>query len=265
MPFALTGFFLAVKYAGNPFEWKILILIILCMVFARNAAMAFNRYIDREIDTRNPRTALREIPLGLVRPSSALHFTWINALLFIATTFFINQITLRLSPVALLLILGYSFTKKFTSLSHFILGLSLSLAPIGAYLAVTGEFDFIPLLFSLIVIFWVSGFDIIYALQDHEFDKTEKLKSIPVLFGKKNSILISIILHIIVAIIVIYIGVYLHAGISYWSGSILFTGLLLYQHILVKPHDLSKINIAFFTTNGIASIIYAFFTIFELY
>ena len=157
MPFALIGFFLAIRMNHIEFNWVILLLIILCMVFARNAAMAFNRYADKEIDNLNPRTAIREIPSGLIKPRSALLFTILNALLFIATTWFINPLTFKLSPVALLVILGYSLTKKFTSLCHFILGLGLSLAPIGAYISVTGKFNIIPIMFSCVVFFWVSG------------------------------------------------------------------------------------------------------------
>src|SRR6056297_3110881 len=179
MPFAFIGYFLALYQTNANFEWKLLGLIVLCMIFARYAAMAFNRFIDREIDNKNPRTAIREIPSGVVKAKSALIFVIVNALLFILTTYFINKITFILSPVALFIILGYSITKKFTALCHLILGLGLSLAPIGAYLSVTGQFAVIPVIFSFVVLFWVSGFDIIYALQDEDFDKQEKLYSIP--------------------------------------------------------------------------------------
>lgn len=265
MPFAMVGFFVAVKYGGYSFEWKLLLLVILCMVFARNAAMAFNRFIDREIDFKNPRTALREIPAGIIKARSALHFVILNSIFFIATTYFINNLTFYLSHVALFVVLGYSFTKKFTPLCHIILGLGLSLAPIGAYLSVTGKFDILPLLFSAIVLFWVSGFDIIYALQDEEFDIAEKLKSIPAWLGKNIAIVASIILHVISAITVLFVGYYFEFGILYWIGAILFTGLLFYQHLLVKPNDLSKVNLAFFTTNGIASLIYGVFVILDLF
>ena len=159
--------------------WLIFILIILCMIFARSAAMAFNRYLDRSFDAKNPRTAIREIPAGVLRANNVLLFTIANCLLFIACCYFINKLCFYLSPVALFVVLGYSYTKRFTPLCHLILGLGLSLAPIGAYLAVTGRFDLLPILFSLTVLFWVSGFDIIYALQDEEFDKANKLYSIP--------------------------------------------------------------------------------------
>ncbi len=260
MPFALIGFFLAI-YNGYPFSWRLLLLVILCMIFARNAAMAFNRFVDRSIDLKNPRTALREIPRGILRPRSVLFFTAINSILFITTAAFINSLTLALSPVALFIILGYSFTKKFTSLCHFILGLGLSLAPIGAYLAVASRFQIIPLLFSFIVFFWVSGFDIIYALQDESFDKTEKLHSLPVHIGRRHSLVFSAIAHLFSAALVISAGCILNASFYYWFGSLIFIGLLIYQHIFITHDNISHINRAFFTLNGIASIFFAFFTI----
>jgi 4-hydroxybenzoate polyprenyltransferase len=181
LPFAVIGYFLAIHFTANVFDLKLFGLIILCMIFARSAAMAFNRYIDKHIDAANERTAVREIPSGAVKPTSALVFVIINCLLFVTTTYFINTICFYLSPVALAVVLGYSYTKRFTALCHLVLGVGLSLAPIGAYLAVTGEFNLLPLLFSFAVLFWVSGFDIIYALQDEEFDKSKILKSITVI------------------------------------------------------------------------------------
>ena len=260
MPFAFIGFFLAV-HQGFKLEWLTLGLVVLCMVFARNAAMAFNRYADREIDMKNPRTAIREIPQGIIKAGSALKFVLLNSIAFITTTAFINKLTLFLSPVALFVILGYSITKKFTSLCHFILGLGLSLAPIGAYLAITGRFSLIPILFSFIVFLWVSGFDIIYALQDEEFDKTEKLKSIPAFTGTKQAILISTAVHILCGLFVIIAGILGQFGLWYWIGASLFITLLTYQHLLVRPNDLSRLNHAFFTANGIASVIFAIFTV----
>lgn len=264
MPFALIGYFLALHQTEAKFEWKLFLLVILCMVFARNAAMAFNRFVDREIDIKNPRTAIREIPSGIIKAKSVLFFVIINSALFIATTYFINPLTFKLSPIALLIILGYSITKKFTAICHLILGLGLSLAPIGAYLAVTGKFALLPILYSFVVLFWVSGFDIIYALQDLDFDKEEELKSFPVFFGKKGALAASTLLHILSAVLTISAGYLGNFGILYWIGSVIFIGLLFYQHTLVKPNDLSKVNVAFFTTNGIASVIFAVFTITEL-
>jgi len=264
MPFAFIGYFLALYQINSEFDWRLFVFVVLCMVFARNAAMAFNRFIDREIDIKNPRTAIREIPAGMIKAKSALLFVVINSILFIATTYFINTLTFKLSPIALLVVLGYSITKKFTALCHLILGLGLSLAPIGAYLAVTGEFSLIPVLYSFVVLFWVSGFDIIYALQDLDFDKEEELKSFPVFFGKRGALNASTLLHILSAGLTIFAGYLGGFGIIYWIGSAIFIGLLFYQHSVVKPNDLSRINLAFFTTNGIASVIFAIFTITEL-
>jgi 4-hydroxybenzoate polyprenyltransferase len=264
MPFAIIGYFLASSQTGQKFSWYLLLLVVLCMIFARNSAMAFNRFADRHFDSLNPRTALREIPLGIIKPGSAMIFTMINSTLFIATTWFINTITFRLSPVALLIILGYSFTKRFTVFCHFVLGLGLSLAPIGAYLAVTGKFNWLPLMFSGIVLFWVSGFDIVYALQDDDFDKSYSLKSLPALLGRKRAILLSTLLHTFSAILVIFAGIAIKSGVYYWIGAIIFILLLIYQHLLIKPDKLNRINLAFATLNGIASVIFATFVVIDL-
>ncbi len=270
MPFALIGFFLAVnsvEFSFNSAGWKLLILVILCMIFARNAAMGFNRYIDRAIDKKNPRTAVREIPAGIIKGKSALLFVLINSALFVATTFFINSLVFYLSPIALAVVLGYSLTKRFTWLCHFVLGIGLALAPIGAYLSVTGEFAWPPLLFSFAVLFWTAGFDIIYALQDEEFDKTEQLKSVPVLLGKNKSLILSAILHLFTATFIVFAGFSQPENFSYlyWIGVILFIALLIYQHLIVKPNDLSRVNLAFFTTNGVASLLFSIFTISGFY
>ena len=255
LPFALVGFFLAYQMTGAVFPVGKLLLVILCMVFARSAAMGFNRYIDRKIDQRNPRTANREIPAGVISPSAALAFVIIASVLFTVCTWFINPLCFYLSPVALLVILGYSWTKRFTSLCHLVLGVGLSLAPIGAYLAVLGQFDLLPLLLSFAVFLWVSGFDIIYALQDEEFDRSQKLHSIPAALGKKRALMLSNILHLFCGFFILYFGYYGQFGLFFWIGALVFLFLLTYQHFLVKPNDLSKVNLAFFTTNGIASVV----------
>ncbi len=270
MPFALIGFFLAVRISEvsfNSFDYWILVFVIFDMIFARNAAMAFNRWLDRRIDKKNPRTSNREIPAGKVNKNFTLLFVVVNSALFMFVTYLINPLVFYLSPIALVVILGYSYTKRFTWLCHFVLGTGLSLAPIGAYLAVTAEFSILPLLFSMTVLFWTAGFDIIYALQDEEFDKKEKLKSIPVTLGKKNALKFSSFLHIIASIFIILAGLFFakYLGYLYWVGVFLFCISLIYQHKIVKHDDLSKINIAFFTTNGVASIVFACFTIVSLY
>ena len=289
MPFAMVGFFLGLKYVGlfyGTTQWNLnktvgwdltqeeatskdlfikFLLVLGCMVFARSAAMAFNRYLDRRFDAKNPRTAVREIPAGILKADNVLFFTIANCILFIACTFFINRLCFYLSPVALAIVLGYSYTKRFTPLCHLILGLGLSLAPIGAYLAVTGTFSLLPLLFSLAVIFWVSGFDIIYALQDEEFDKTQKLYSIPAWLGKAKALRVSEVLHLLSGACVVIAGMYGNFGWLYWIGVLIFGGMLIYQHSIVKPTDLRRVNLAFMTANGIASVVFAIFVIADLF
>lgn len=266
LPFAIIGFFLAVSQSNVSINWLTFIYVILCMVFARSAAMAFNRYIDRDIDKENERTAeVREIPNGTIKAKNALYFVIINSVLFIITTYFINPLCFYLSPIALFVVLGYSITKRFTALCHLILGIGLSLAPIGAYLAVTGEFNYLPLLFSFAVLFWVSGFDIIYALQDEEFDKKQQLHSIPVLLGKRNALFFSSFLHVLTAAFIILAGYLGKLGYLYWIGASIFILMLTYQHLIVKPNNLSKVNLAFFTTNGVASVVFAIFVLLSLY
>ena len=259
MPFAFIGFFLAVTTTSYKFDWLKLVLMVLCMVFARNSAMAFNRYLDRNIDAKNPRTKQRDIPAGRISPAAALTFTIVNCLLFITTTWFINHLCFYLSPVALLVVLGYSATKRFTALCHLVLGLGLALAPIGAYLVVTGQFALTPLFFSFSVLCWVSGFDIIYALQDIDFDQHEHLHSIPAYLGKTKSLWLSSFLHVLSAVFVIMPAFFTHVGIPYYIGIAFFCAMLIYQHLLVKPNDLSRVNFAFMTTNGIASVVFAAF------
>jgi 4-hydroxybenzoate polyprenyltransferase len=288
MPFALVGFFIGLfhkKFGEIPFTGSpdvileegrltdifsrdmfiLLLLVLACMVTARTAAMAFNRYLDRHYDAQNPRTLVREIPKGIIKPENALMFTIVNCVLFTAFTWFINPLCFFLSPVALLVILGYSYTKRFTPLCHLILGLGLSLAPIGAYLAVTAHFTLLPVFFSLAVICWVSGFDIIYALQDEEFDKSQQLYSIPASVGKKNALRVSRILHVFSALFVVIAGWYGGFGLWYWSGVVIFCGMLIYQQSIVKPHDLKRVNLAFMTANGVASVVFAIFVITDLF
>jgi 4-hydroxybenzoate polyprenyltransferase len=265
MPFAFIGFFLAISVTGQEFNWLKLLLMILCMIFARNAAMAFNRYLDRGIDSQNPRTAIRDIPSGKISSNEALIFTIVNSILFILATLLINKLCFFLSPVALAVVLGYSYTKRFTPLCHLILGLGLALAPIGAYLVVAGEFAMLPLYFSLAVLFWVSGFDIIYALQDEEFDRKNNLNSIPAWLGKKKALNVSSVFHVLAVIFVTMPYIVSSFSWFYLAGVLFFIILLIYQHQLVKPNDLSKVNRAFFTTNGIASVVFAIFFLLDAY
>ncbi|MEJ7912327.1 MAG: UbiA-like polyprenyltransferase [Chitinophagaceae bacterium] len=286
LPFALIGFFLGVSsglfeksiVALNPSMdaetrdlsylenyARLFILVILCMVLARSAAMACNRYLDRKWDALNPRTAIRELPKGLITPQNALTFTLVCCALFIVCTFFINTICFVLSPVALAVVLGYSYTKRFTAFCHLVLGLGLSLAPIGAYLAVTGVFHLLPIMFSFAVLFWVSGFDIIYALQDEEFDRNNQLHSLPASVGKARALRISEFLHLFSAACIVAAGVVGNFGWLYWTGVLGFGGMLIYQHSIIKPGDLKRVNVAFMTANGIASVVFALFVISDLY
>ena len=286
MPFALIGFSLGLvkgdfkqtnlnNSIGGGFDitnfifrqkigFKFL-LVLICMISARSAAMAFNRYLDRNFDAKNPRTAIREIPAGIISANSALRFVILSSVIFVIAAFFINAICFALSPVALFVVLFYSYTKRFTALCHLVLGLGLSLAPIGAYLAVTGRFDVLPLLFSLAVIFWVSGFDIIFALQDVDFDQSQHLYSIPSVLGKAKGLRVSELLHLVSAGCIIIAGFYGHFHWLYWMGVLVFIAMLIYQHSIVKPNDLSKVNLAFMTANGIASVVFAMFVIGDLF
>lgn len=267
LPFALIGFTLGVNHAPKTPATNFALLfveVLMCMVFARSAAMSFNRWLDRHFDALNPRTAQREIPAGVIKASNALTFTVINSALFIATTWFINPLCFYLSFVALFVILFYSYTKRFTALCHLVLGAGLALAPIGAYIAVTGVFHLVPVLFGFSVFTWVAGFDIIYALQDEEFDRSQQLHSIPAALGKKNALLVSTFLHIVSACFIIAAGAIGDLGWLYWLGAAFYCSMLIYQHLLVKPHDLSKVNMAFANTNGLASVIFAVFTILSI-
>lgn len=264
MPFALTGFFMATVKAGQPFSWQLFVLVVLCMVFARSAAMGFNRWLDADIDRKNPRTAKREIPAGVITEKNALLFVIVNCLLFMLTTWFINTICFFLSPVALIVVLGYSYTKRFTALCHLVLGLGLSLAPIGAYLSVTGKFALLPVLLSVLVMCWTGGFDIIYSLQDEEFDRSLSLNSVPAWLGKAGGLHFSEALHLVAGALVIIIGLMGHFHWLYAIGASVFIIMLITQHLLVKPNDLSRVNIAFMTTNGIASVVLAVFAISDM-
>jgi 4-hydroxybenzoate polyprenyltransferase len=268
MPFALIGFFLGIQSlapGASVEEIRLFVLVIACMVFARSAAMAFNRYLDRYFDALNPRTAQREIPVGVIKPRQALAFTVGMSVLFVSCAWLINTLCFFLSPLALLIILGYSYTKRFTPLCHMVLGAGLSLAPIGAYLAVTGQFAMVPLFFSFAVLTWVSGFDIIYSLQDETFDRSQDLYSIPVWLGTKKALGVSRVLHSASFILIGLAGWYGPFGWIYWGGALLYGGLLIYQQWLVSPVDLSRVNLAFMTVNGIASILFSVFVIADLY
>ena len=246
------------------FSWWLLAQVVLCMVFARNVAMGFNRWADRKYDAENPRTANREIPAGAISPRNALIFISINGVLFVATASTINTLTALLSPVALAVIVFYSYCKRFTALAHLVLGLSLAIAPAGAYIAVTGGLTLAPCLLSLVVLTWTAGFDIIYALQDAEFDRKRGLHSIPSHFSVATSLYISIALHCISVVALIAFAHYLPQGWLLWCGVGLFIAILIAEHILVTPTRQRSIGIAFGTLNGLASLALATFVIAQI-
>lgn len=262
LPFALIGYTLGVMAAG--FDPWILAAVLACMVFARNAAMGFNRVIDRRFDMRNPRTAGREIPAGKISVRAGKWFVILNSAAFIAVAATFNWLTLVLSPVVLIVVLGYSYTKRFTALCHMVLGLGLAIAPSAAYIAVTGTLTITPICISVLVLTWVSGFDIIYALQDAGFDREERLHSVPAALGVRGALWVSELLHVVTVAMVIVVGSLLGNGWLYWTGAAVFLGLLVYQHLIVRPGDLSRIGAMFGLTNGLASIAYATFVILYL-
>lgn len=264
LPFALAGYFIGATEPGYGFSLRTFLLVLACMVFARSAAMAFNRWADMRFDSLNPRTAVREIPSGKISSRHAMIFVIANSMLFIASAALLNRLTLVLSPVALAVILGYSYTKRFTPLCHLVLGLGLSLAPIGAYIAVTGSFAMLPLVYSFIVLTWVSGFDIIYSLQDDQFDRETGLYSIPAVMSRGKALAVSAALHLATVLLVVVAGIAGSSGYIYSAGAAIFISMLVYQHLIVKPDDLSRVNLAFGTTNGIAGVIFGLAVVLDL-
>lgn len=253
LPFAFLGAVLAAN--GLPSLWQIF-WITMAMIGARSAAMAFNRIADRKIDAANPRTATREIPAGKLSVNFAWAFMIAACALFVLAAAMLNWLTLVLSPVALFSVLFYSYAKRFTALAHLILGWGLSIAPTGAWIAVRGELDSpVPILLSLIVMMWTAGFDVLYACQDFEFDKKAGLHSIPAKFGIAGALMIARIFHF--QAFLVLIGLYLLTELGWLAlfGVVLTGALLIYQHLLVRPNDLSRLNAAFFTTNAFVSVI----------
>jgi len=251
LPFAMIGMIYAAS--GWP-GWRTFLLIVLAMVSARSAAMAFNRIVDRDIDAKNPRTATRHLPSGKLTLASAWMFFLSSVGFFLLAAALLNALALMLAPIALAVMLGYSYTKRFTWLSHIVLGLSLGIAPAAAWVAVTGTFSWTPALWILSVACWTAGFDILYALQDDEFDRQHGLKSIPARFGKRAAIAISRSLHMLAVVFLVSAGIAVGAGALYFVGCGFAAALLIYEQSLVKADDLSRIDMAFFTLNGYVSI-----------
>ncbi len=252
LPFAIMSAFLAAE--GLPGKSD-LFWIVLAMVGARSCAMAFNRLADAEIDNRNPRTQTRAIPAGLLKKTDVLIFVVLSACLLVVSAYQLNPLAFKLSPVALAIIMLYSYTKRFTSLAHLWLGLSLSIAPIGAWIAIQGRFNLLPILLGISVMLWTAGFDIIYACQDFDFDKSFGLHSIPVKFGVRTALWISNLLHVVTVCILIVIAEISQLGWIYMIGVGAVAVILVYEHSIVKPNDLSRVNLAFFTLNGAVSLI----------
>jgi 4-hydroxybenzoate polyprenyltransferase len=261
LPFAFTGALLAAR--GLPTGGQIL-WITVAMVGARSAAMGFNRWADRALDAENPRTQERALPKGLVTPLQVVLFIAASSVLLVYAAYRLNPLCFALSPVALLIVFFYSYTKRFTYLSHAFLGFGISLAPIGAWIAVTGELEIPALILGAAVLFWLLGFDVLYALQDREFDRKRGLHSIPQRFGIERSLWISRISHAITMAALFLLYVLSSLGSFYLAGVIIAFCLILYEHTLVKENDLSKLNMAFFNMNGLISITVFGFTLLDV-
>jgi 4-hydroxybenzoate polyprenyltransferase len=261
LPFALAS---AAVAAGGRVPWRELPWIVVAMVGGRSAAMGFNRLADHALDARNPRTAGRELPRGVLSRREVWLFVALSALALVAAAAMLNPICLLLSPVALVIVLGYSYTKRFTPFSHLVLGLALAIAPVGAWLAVRGEFALAPVVLALAVLCWVAGFDTIYSCQDVEFDRGEGLRSLPALLGTQRALIVARILHLAAVglLAALYTVVPLHP--VYLVGVALVAALLVYEHSLVSADDLSRVDAAFFTINGWISVGYLVFTVIAL-
>lgn len=255
MPFALLAAVLAWNQPGSVFRWIDLLGIVLCMVFARSAAMAFNRLVDRDIDRRNPRTAGRHLPAELLSVPAVTVFTVVMCLAFLASTllFLPRRLPMQLSLPLLIFLLGYSYAKRWTSLCHYWLSAALMLSPLAAWIAVRDEFAMVPALLAAVIFFWVGGFDIIYACQDAEFDRTSQLRSIPARYGVRRALQIAFGSHLITILLLLLLWWYAGLGVIFISGVVLISGLLLYEHSLVSPDDLNRVNLAFFHVNAIVS------------
>ena len=257
LPFALMSAMVAAR--GVPPGWK-LFWILVAMVGARSSAMAFNRLADLEYDRRNPRTAGRALPAGLLTAAQAWAFTLATAGVFVVAAGRLNHLALALSPVALGIVWGYSYTKRFTTWTHVFLGLSLGVAPVGAWIGVLGRFDVAPLVLAAAVMLWTAGFDIIYACQDVEVDRAEGLFSLPARRGIGTALAASALLHAAMMGLLVWFGALAGLGAIYWAGLAVVAGAFVYEHSLVKPHDLGRVNAAFFTTNGFVSLALLCFT-----
>ena len=253
LPFALTG---AVLAAGGWPRWQTLLLIVVCMVSLRTAAMAFNRLVDTEIDRINPRTATRAIPAGLLTKSFVGAFTFVSIAIFVATAAALNHLTLLLSPIAIVVVLAYSYMKRITRWSHLVLGLALGIAPSAAWIAVRGSLDPRIIVLTSAVLLWVAGFDVLYACQDFEHDRANGLNSVPQAFGLRGAFLLARTMHVLMLGLLVWLVVLFHLGAVAYAGIAIVALLLLYEHSLISPTDLRRMNAAFFTLNGIISVVF---------
>ncbi len=254
MPFALASGVIASR--SHPTTWVQWLLIVACMVSARSCAMGFNRIVDRQIDAKNPRTAIRELPSGQIGLAAAIAFTTFAAVTFVLAAVVLHPLCGWLSPVALLVVCGYSLAKRFTSLVHIWLGVALGLAPVAAWIAIAGAIAWVPVVLAAAVATWVAGFDILYSLQDEEFDRGEGLHSIPASLGQSIAMKISSLLHVGTVVCLAGLPFLTPLGWPYWAGLVVIAGVLGYEHYLVKPGDLSKIDKAFFDLNGYVSLVF---------
>jgi 4-hydroxybenzoate polyprenyltransferase len=253
LPFAVSAAFLAAE--GAP-SWSTLGKVVLAVVLARTAAMSFNRTVDARIDALNPRTHSRAVPAGRLSPRFMAGATLVSSSGFIVVCSFINNLALLLSPLVLAVLLGYSLTKRFTSLSHLALGAALGLSPLGAWVAVREEVAILPLLLGLAVLTWTAGFDIIYACQDRDFDRSHRLHSAPARLGLRKALLLSRALHLLTLVLLVLVGFEAQLGVPYAAGVGAVATLLVYEHSIVSPTDLSRVNVAFFTLNGLVSLVF---------
>jgi len=254
LPFALSGVALAAARYG--ISWRQVVLVVVAMLCARNAAMGFNRLADHAIDAENPRTAGRELPAGKLSRGVVWAFTLALAAGFVAASFALNRLCGVLSPVALAIVFGYSYTKRFTWASHLVLGLSLAIAPVGGWLAIAGRFDLLPWLLAAAVVLWVAGFDTIYACQDEAFDRSHGLHSIPARFGIPRALVIARSFHVLALFAMVAVGIVAHLHPVYWLGLAVVAGVLVWEHRLVSASDLSKLGVAFLNANGVVSVLY---------
>jgi 4-hydroxybenzoate polyprenyltransferase len=253
LPFALTAVVLAANGWPRPLQ---LVWIVVCMVTARSAAMAFNRWADASLDRANPRTAMRAIPAGTLTRNFVLGFTLISALLFVLAAAQLNHLALVLSPVALAVVLLYSYTKRFTRWSHVFLGLALGIAPSAAWIAIRGSLDPRILVLTAAVLFWVAGFDVFYSCQDAEHDRACGLHSVPATFGVAGAFWLARAMHLAMLGLLLWLVHLFALGAFGWLAVVLVAGLLAYEHSIVSPQDLSRLNAAFFTLNGVVSIVF---------